>query len=118
MEYQQEEIQHAITYVENTIHRCEEMIGKFIEGTSQHTLLVNRIHALKVTYTLLTKEDKVFTIKELQRAVAPIDSIIQKTKKAQMKYERGTTTYRRFQPILDAMNICETVLNQEILNNS
>ncbi len=39
----------------DALHRAEEVIGKFAEGSSQHTLQKNRIAALKIALALIEK---------------------------------------------------------------
>ncbi len=42
------ELTEALKEVSSFIGRCEKMQGKFEEGTSQHSLLRNRIKALYI----------------------------------------------------------------------
>jgi hypothetical protein len=42
-----EELEKALEIVTSVINRCKKAQSKFTEGTSQHTLLKNRIKALQ-----------------------------------------------------------------------
>jgi hypothetical protein len=45
----------ALQVVSSTISRCEKMLLKFAEGTSQHSLLRNRIKSMYISRALITK---------------------------------------------------------------
>ena len=51
--YTKEELEDALGAVTSMIGRCKKMEGKFAEGTSQHSLLKNRIKALQISETLI-----------------------------------------------------------------
>ncbi|MDD6468159.1 MAG: hypothetical protein PUF50_08280 [Erysipelotrichaceae bacterium] len=106
-------LQRAIEIVENSKNKCIRMQGKFAEGTSHHTLLKNRIHALDVVSCLM-QENHDLCLDDLTRAVAPIESIIHKTQKARSKYPMGTKQYQRFTPLIDAMVLAREYLIKEI----
>lgn len=53
--YTREELDKALLLVSSTITNCEKMQPKFAEGTSQHTLLKNRIKALYISKALISK---------------------------------------------------------------
>lgn len=56
-EYTREELKEAIRVVSSTISKCEKIQPKFNEGTSQHTLLKNRIKALYISKSLIRDEN-------------------------------------------------------------
>lgn len=56
-EYTREELKEAIRVVSSTISNCEKIQPKFNEGTSQHTLLKNRIKALYISKSLIRDEN-------------------------------------------------------------
>lgn len=98
-----------------TIENCAKMQGKFAQGTSQHSLLKNRIRALEISKCLLAGEGvDAWTREDLERAAAPIASIIHKTTKARSKYEAGSVTYKRFTPTIDAMTLCQELLEEKL----
>lgn len=115
MEFNKEELEKAIFLLSSTISKCEKMQLKFLEGTSQHSLLKNRIKALSISRMLLTG-DKIrsYTGDELREALPPVISIINKTTKAQSKYEKGSSQFNRFEPIIQAMLISKTFIEEQM----
>ena len=47
--YSQNELDTTVRFISSTISKCEKMQLKFSEGTSQHSLLKNRIKALYIS---------------------------------------------------------------------
>lgn len=114
--YSQEELQNALKVISSTISKCEKIQPKFREGTSQFSLLRNRIKALKISKCLIENDGRiqVYTRDELEKALPPVISIINKTEKAQSKYDEGTTQFKRFSPIISAMYISKVAIEKEI----
>lgn len=115
MEFNNEELEKAKSMLSSTITKCEKMQLKFLEGTSQHSLLKNRIKALYISKSLLMGDKTInYTSKELKEALPPVVSIINKTTKAQSKYEIGTSQFNRFEPIIQAMLISKVFIESKI----
>lgn len=114
--YTREELKDALQVVSSTISRCEKMKPKFAEGTSQYTLLKNRLKALYISKTLIINEDSMdkYTKEDLTKALEPISSIISKCEKAQSKFKEGTSNYNRFNKIIKAMYISKDSIKNEI----
>lgn len=124
--YTSEELTKALHAVTSIIARCEKMQGKFLEGTSQYTLLRNRIKAMYISKSLLADElaQKLdsgnrqficnYTKEELTQALLPISSIISKCEKAQGKYAEVTPQYKRFKNIIDPMYISKSLITDEL----
>ncbi len=55
-EYTREELEDALQKVSSIINKCEKSQLKFAEGTSQHTLLKNRIKAMQISKALIMRE--------------------------------------------------------------
>lgn len=55
-DFTKEELQEALRAIASTISKCEKVQPKLKEGTSQHTLLIRRIKALRIASTLITRE--------------------------------------------------------------
>jgi hypothetical protein len=111
-----EELSDALQVVASTISKCEKIQLKFEEGTSQHTLLKNRIKAMYISLALITDEnveDK-YTKKELVDALTPVASIISKCEKAQLKSAEGTAYNNRLKNIIKAMYISKALISNEI----
>jgi hypothetical protein len=55
-DYTKEDLKEALRAIESTISKCEKVQPKLKEGTSQHTLLIRRIKALRIASSLITRE--------------------------------------------------------------
>ncbi len=55
-DYTKNDLQEALRAVTSMISKCEKCQEKIRQGTSQHTLLKNRIKALRISELLITKE--------------------------------------------------------------
>lgn len=55
-EFTSEELAEAHRAIASTIQKCEKVLPKLKEGTSQHTLLVRRIKAFNIALLLIEKE--------------------------------------------------------------
>jgi len=51
--FTKEELEAALRSITSTISKCEKVLPKLKEGTSQHTLLIRRIKALTIASTLI-----------------------------------------------------------------
>lgn len=116
-EYTREELKEALRIISSTISNCEKIQPKFHEGTSQHTLLKNRIKALYISKLLIVEEDviDVYTKEELKEAIAAIASIISKCEKAQLKFTDGTSHHARLKSMIKAMYISKSLITDEII---
>jgi molybdopterin-binding protein len=114
--YTSEELTEALRVVSSTISKCEKAQLKFAEGTSQHTLLKNRIKAMYISKALIADENVMdkYTREELMEALRPVASIISKCEKAQLKFAEGTSHYTRFKNIINAMYISKALITDEI----
>ncbi len=54
--YTKEDLQEALKAIASTISKCEKVLPKLKQGTSQHTLLIRRIKALQIASALIAKE--------------------------------------------------------------
>ncbi|MEN6390476.1 MAG: hypothetical protein ABFD04_08650 [Syntrophomonas sp.] len=114
--YTGEELEKALQIVSSAISRCEKTQPKFAEGTSQHTLLKNRIKALYISKSLITDENVMdkFTKEELIEALRPVTLIISKCEKAQLKFAEGTSHHTRFNNMIKAMHISKSLITDEM----
>jgi len=114
--YTHDELQNALKIISSTISNCEKLHPKFPEGTSQHSLLVNRIKALNISKSLIENDSSIqtYTRAELENALPPVISIIHKTEKAQSKYDKENTQFKRLSPLIEAMYIAKTLIRDEI----
>lgn len=114
--YTKEELKEAFQVVSSTIKNCEKIHPKFEKGTSQHTLLKNRIKALYISKFLIADDNAIdkYTREELEQAMLPIASIISKSEKAYLKAVEGTGTYTRLKKIIKAMEISKSLIRNRI----
>ena len=114
--YTSEDLDSSLKVVDSTISNCEKIQPKFSEGTSQHTLLKNRIKALYISKALIIREQNIeqYSKEELVDALKPIVSIINKCESGQRKHEIEAIQYKRFQKIIDAMNVSKMLITDEI----
>ena len=99
--------------VNHTIELEEKFLPKFPEGTSQHSLLRNRIQALKTARDLISGACQP-TREELEFALPRIGSVIHKMSKARDKYEPEDKNYKRFDPTVQIMTQARTVILQAL----
>ncbi len=116
IKYTSNELSIALQVVSSTISKCENIQPKFAEGTSQHSLLRNRIKAMHISKELITNSCHItrYSKEELADAIKPVDSIISKCKSGQRKHVMEAPQYKRFQRIIDAMNIAKSLISEEI----
>lgn len=88
-DFAKEDMKEALRSIAAMIDRSEKAQEKFAQGSSQHTLQKNRIKALYIASSLITKElaesdvtDNFMKV-DLEKALAPIASLISKSEKAQ-----------------------------------
>ena len=91
-----------LNFIDHTIELEETFLPKFPTGTSQHSLLKNRIRALQTARDFLSAERKPDRV-DLEFALPRIESMIHKMSKARDKYEPGSKNYKRFDPTVQAM---------------
>lgn len=115
--YEKEDLAETLKVVASTISKCEKIQPKFTEGTSQHTLLKNRIKALYISKSLIIEEQdaELFSKEELINALKPIVSIINKCESGQRKHETESVQYKRYTKIIDAMSTCKILISDEII---
>lgn len=105
-EITQEDDAAAVQTINSLIARCERIFPQFADGTSQHTLLVNRLSALRVGQALMTRSDEVpLSRKELEAARAPLASILHKCERAITKHAPGSVTYTKLEEQMRAMRV-------------
>ena len=114
--YTKEELEEALQVVSSVIRNCEKIHPKFAEGTSQHTLLKNRIKAMYISKSLLIDENIIdkYTKEELEEAIRPVSSAISKCEKAQLKAVEGTSNYTRLKKMIKALYISKSLITNEI----
>lgn len=89
-DFTKNDMEEALRTINSMIGRAEKAQKKFTQGTSHYTLQKNRIKALYIASSLITKEltgndVRELTEKDLEEALKPIVSLISKSEKAQKK---------------------------------
>ena len=54
-EFTKEELQEAVRAINSLLSKCEKAQEKLILGKSQHSLMINRIKALRISSSLINK---------------------------------------------------------------
>ena len=105
----------ALKVTSSIIMRCEKLAPKFAPGTPQHTLLKNRIQALKIGAALLDKSNAAqYSDEALSAAPEPLASILQKCEKARSKYAPNSGQYHRYDGTIQAAKLCLAMIENEL----
>lgn len=101
--------QEIIEYLQKTLSTCHTSFEKTKAGSSQHSLLVNRMKALNLAIEVLQTDDimtlsQAYSQKEILFLLKPLASIKSKSITGQAKCQVGTGSYTRFQKLIDAMD--------------
>lgn len=112
----QEQVERTLAYLASTITNCSNAKAKTKEGTPQYSLLTSRIKALVIAKSVLekAKEASHYSLEELEKALPPLLSILQKTTKAQSKYAKEDRAYKRLETILRAVRLAKEQIEEEI----
>ena len=114
-----EDLRDAIASIADMMERSAKAQKKFAQGTSQHTLQKNRIHALAVASALIRHEldeetaDNEFSKESLEKALAPIESLISKSEKAKQKLKPGTWQHTMLAKNLKALYIALPLVSKK-----
>ena len=100
-----------LNFLDHTIELEEKFLPKFPAGTSQHSLLQNRIQALRTARNLISGANQP-SREELEFALPRIESMIHKMSKARDKYEPEDKNYKRFDPTVQIMTQVRAVILQ------
>ncbi|MDF3005630.1 MAG: hypothetical protein K0S22_2102 [Oscillospiraceae bacterium] len=112
----EKDLEEALQAITSMISRTEKAKEKFAQGTSQHTLQKNRLKALHIASSLISKgladSDAVdcYTEEDLKNALAPITSLISKSEKAQAKLAQSTWQHTMLKNNLKALNMALPLL--------
>lgn len=119
-DFTEKDMEEALRAIDSMIDRSEKAQGKFAQGTSQYTLQKNRIKALNIASLLIRKElaeqnitDK-YTKEDLEKALAPIASLISKSEKAQEKLVPGTWQHTMLGDNIKALYIASPLLTKAL----
>lgn len=121
--YTGDDLKKAITTIASMISRSEKVQIKLKEGSPQASLTRNRLKALYIAASLITREvngdpseDK-YTMEELEKALPPIKSTIGKCEKVQDKSKEGTAQATLTRNMLKALEISLELITKELKYN-
>ena len=97
--------------IDNIIALEKKFLPRFPVGSSQHSLLQNRILALQSARNLISGERRP-TREELEFVLPRIESILHKTSKARDKFEPSSPNYKRLDPTVQTMVMVRTAILQ------
>lgn len=123
-DFPKKDMEEALRAITSMIGRTEKAKEKFVQGTSQHTLQKNRLKALHIASSLISKglaeSDAVdcYTEEDLKNALAPITSLISKTEKAREKLAQGTWQHTMLSNNLKALHIALPLLTKALSGNA
>ncbi len=112
-------MEEALLAITSMIIRTEKAKEKFAQGTSQHTLQKNRLKALNIASSLVSKElakgDAMdYSKEELKQALAPLASLMSKSEKAQKKLAQGTWQHTMLGNNLKALYVASPLLTKAL----
>ena len=114
-----EDLQEALRALAVMIARTRKVQEKFAQGTPQSSLLKNRLRALEIASSLISKElagssAAGYTKDELDKALAPLASLISKSEKARSKLPPGTWQHSMLSSNLKALYIASPLLSEAL----
>lgn len=110
------ELEAALKRIASMIGKSEKAQVKFAQGTSQHTLLKNRMHALHIASILIQREltqpetTRGYTREDLEQAQAPMASLLHKSEKSCEKLEPGTWQRTMLENNISALSMASALL--------
>ena len=119
-DFTEKDMEEALQSIASMINRTEKAKEKFLQGTSQHTLQKNRLKALHIASSLISKRlaerDTVdcYAEEDLKIALAPLTSLISKSEKAQAKLAQGTWQHTMLNNNLKALHIALPLLTKAL----
>lgn len=115
-----EDFKEALQAIASMIGRTENAKRTFAEGSSHRTLQKNRLKALNIASSLiskeLTKSDAIdrYAKADLEKAIAPIASLISKSEKALDKLAQGSWQHTMLSSNLKALYIASPLLKKAL----
>jgi len=111
------DVEKALQVITFMMDRSKKAQEKFVQGASQHTLQKNRIQAFCVALSLVGSDTTDHFAKEdLEKAIAPITSLMSKSEKARGKLAPGTWQHAMLSDNLEALQIALSLLTKAVSN--
>lgn len=122
--YTKEDLERAIPSINSMINRSEKIQNKLREGSSQLSLTKNRLKALYISLTLISNEANEitssidYTKEDLEKAISPIISTINKCEKVKEKLKVGSPQLTITKSMLNALYISLSLIEKVIKQKS
>ena len=115
--YTEIDLVDAKAAIVSMIERAQKAQAKFNEGSSQHTLQTNRIHALQVALKLFDCRlsnccDSELTSDDMSRAKTPLLSLLSKSEKSSSRLAEESWQYRMLSRNIEALRIAVNLLGE------
>lgn len=118
--YTREDLEQALVTLQSMIDRSVKVQHKFKEGSSQASLVRNRIRALQAASSLISREMEPDRLSEslanddLAEALPPIESTIRKCEKVLAGSAEGSSQASLTKKMLQALYLSRLLINQEL----
>ena len=118
IEHENLTIEDALSAIREMLQTSERYQTKMAVGTSQHSLLTNRIAMLKIATTMLscarseTEFLRVSSREELLDVMAPLESLIGKMEKSCLRISQSSWQSRRLASALQALRLFKDIAHQ------
>ena len=89
-------------------------IAKLLLQQEQQKEQADQPRQISSELTAITCPSVVLSWEELEKALAPIGSILHKCRAAQVKHEEASATFRRLQKHIDVMVLAEALIRKEL----
>lgn len=121
VEYTKDELGTALQALASMIRRSENVQIKLKAGSSQASLVRNRLKALHIASALVTKVLEVgsnnefkFDREDLEKSLPPITSTIIKCEKALVKLKDGTPQTKLTKNMIHALSLSLSLIHKEL----
>jgi hypothetical protein len=117
-EYKKEDMEEALSALVSMINRSEKVQPKLKEGSAQATLTKNRLKALYISSSLITRQlsgkAETFSKEELEKALPPIVSTIHKCEKVMEKLKEDSPQSTITKKMLKALRMSFSFISEEL----
>lgn len=110
------DMQDVLRPIASLIGKSEKAQLKLAPGTWHHTMLRGNVKALRLGFALLSGEAAAgsFTGEDLQEALGPFASMIERTEKALVKFSPGTSQHSLGRNRLHALRVAQAAIEEAL----
>jgi hypothetical protein len=114
-----EDLEKALRTIDSMALKAESAKQKFAQGTAHHTLQEHRLNGLTKASALISKELKEsnnsnYSREELEKAFAPLTSLLSKSEKARAKLHPGSWQHTAMSHNIEALSLASLLLMREL----